>query len=154
MSATPARAAATWPRALQVAAAGLAAVAGWSLAWELVLDPLRPGGSWLALKAIPAAACLCVLLRHGPTAQPALRALQSATLLLPLYAAEAAVRLAEPAPPLSAAIGLLLALGADVAAIAVLHPYKRAADLRRRRVRAAADAPPAGGPGGHAPPAA
>ena len=39
-----------------LAAASLIALAALCLAWELWLAPLRPGGSWLALKALP----LCV----------------------------------------------------------------------------------------------
>jgi uncharacterized membrane protein len=35
-----------------------------SLAWELWLAPLRPGGSWLALKAMPLCIPLAGLLRH------------------------------------------------------------------------------------------
>jgi uncharacterized membrane protein len=35
-----------------------------SLAWELWLAPLRPGGSWLALKALPLALPLAGLLKH------------------------------------------------------------------------------------------
>jgi uncharacterized membrane protein len=37
------------------AAASLAALIALCLAWELWLAPLRPGGSWLALKALPLA---------------------------------------------------------------------------------------------------
>lgn len=35
-----------------------------SLAWELWLAPLRPGGSWLALKALPLCIPLAGLLRN------------------------------------------------------------------------------------------
>jgi uncharacterized membrane protein len=59
--------------------------------WELWLAPLRPGGSWLALKALPLA-CLWFPLARGNR-----RARQAATLLLPLYAGEGIVRaLTEP----------------------------------------------------------
>jgi uncharacterized membrane protein len=34
------------------------------LAWELWLAPLRPGGSWLALKVLPLAIPLAGLLKH------------------------------------------------------------------------------------------
>ncbi len=34
------------------------------LAWELMLAPLRPGGSWLALKVIPLCVPLAGLLKH------------------------------------------------------------------------------------------
>lgn len=36
-----------------VAAASLVALIALCLAWELWLAPLRPGGSWLVLKALP-----------------------------------------------------------------------------------------------------
>ncbi len=39
-----------WPLLSAVLAVALIAL---GLAWELVLDPIRPGGSWLALKVLP-----------------------------------------------------------------------------------------------------
>ena len=39
----------------QTAAGALLTLIGLCLAWELWLAPLRPGGSWLALKALPLA---------------------------------------------------------------------------------------------------
>ena len=42
--------------ARRVAVASLLALIALCLAWELFLAPLRPGGSWLALKALP----LCI----------------------------------------------------------------------------------------------
>jgi uncharacterized membrane protein len=56
------------------------------LLWELWLAPLRPGGSWLALKALPLALLWPGLARG--TRRPG----QWLTLLLPLYLAEAVVR--------------------------------------------------------------
>jgi uncharacterized membrane protein len=55
--ALPFHAAATDPlRALRLAASGsLIGLLVLCLAWELWLAPLRPGGSWLALKAAPLA---------------------------------------------------------------------------------------------------
>jgi uncharacterized membrane protein len=41
--------------ARMAAVAALGALIALSLAWELWLAPLRPGGSWLALKALPLA---------------------------------------------------------------------------------------------------
>lgn len=46
-----------------VAATSLIALIGLCLAWELWLAPLRPGGSWLMLKAIPLLAPLPGVLR-------------------------------------------------------------------------------------------
>jgi uncharacterized membrane protein len=56
------------------------------LLWELWLAPLRPGGSWLALKALPLA-LLWPALARGER-----RAGQWLTLLLPFYLAEAIIR--------------------------------------------------------------
>ena len=39
----------------RIASLALVALIGLCLAWELWLAPLRPSGSWLALKALPLA---------------------------------------------------------------------------------------------------
>lgn len=63
------------------------------LAWELWLAPLRPGGSWIALKALPLALALPGLLRYR------LYTYRWLSLLLWLYVAEGAVRAwGDPAP--------------------------------------------------------
>lgn len=69
-----------------VACATLIGLTFLCVAWELWLAPLRPGGSWLALKALPLA------LIWFPLARGARKARQTATLVLPLFAAEALVR--------------------------------------------------------------
>ena len=46
---------APWPILATLAAVALMI---FGLAWELLLDPLRPGGSWLALKVLPLALAL------------------------------------------------------------------------------------------------
>lgn len=56
------------------------------LLWELWLAPLKPGGSWMALKALP----LLVLLPG--VAQGRRRARQWVLILLPWYVAEGIVR--------------------------------------------------------------
>jgi len=65
---------------------GVVALALLCVLWETMLAPLRPGGSWLALKALP-----LVLLIPGAM-RSARKPLQGLTLLLPLYAAEGIVR--------------------------------------------------------------
>ena len=67
-------------------AADVAALALVQILCELWLAPLRPGGSWLALKALP-----LVLLWFG-LVQGRLRVAQWTLLLLPLYVAEGVVR--------------------------------------------------------------
>jgi uncharacterized membrane protein len=72
-----------WRRA---AAASVLTLALLELLWELWLAPLKPGGSWLALKAVP-------LLGLTPgVAQGRVRARQWTLLLLPWYVAEGVVR--------------------------------------------------------------
>lgn len=72
--------------ARRLAVAAVAALLLLELLWELWLAPLQPGGSWLALKALPLA-----LLWPG-LAGGALRPRQWLALLLPFYLAEALVR--------------------------------------------------------------
>ena len=73
----------SWRRATSVLLATLALL---EICWELWLAPLKPGGSWLALKALPLLA-----LWPGVT-RSRTRALQWALLLLPWYFAEGVVR--------------------------------------------------------------
>ena len=74
------------PAAARVALIGLLVLTLTCLLWETVLAPLRPGGSWLALKAVPLALLV-------PAASRGTRkALQWLSLLLPFYLAEGLVR--------------------------------------------------------------
>jgi uncharacterized membrane protein len=73
--------------ALRLAASGsLAALIALCLAWELWLAPLRPGGSTLALKALPLVLPLTGILRG------ARRTYQWSSMLILGYLAEGAVR--------------------------------------------------------------
>jgi uncharacterized membrane protein len=76
-------AAARWQR---LAIAAVAALGLLEELWELWLAPLKPGGSWLALKALPIA-LLWPRLSRGDA-----KAGQWLALLLPLYFAEAIIR--------------------------------------------------------------
>ncbi|MGQ0709508.1 MAG: DUF2069 domain-containing protein [Rhodoferax sp.] len=69
---------------------GLIAV---SLVWELWAAPLRPGGSWLALKALPLCLPLAGLLRHR------LYTYRWVSLAVWLYFTEGVVRAASDAAP-------------------------------------------------------
>ncbi len=97
----------------------VAALVLWLVLWETVLAPLRPGGSWLALKALPLA-----LLLPGLVADR-VRTRQWASLLLPFYGAEAIVRaLTEPGRRgVVAACAFALAVAAFAA---VLRSFRRA----------------------------
>ncbi len=96
------------------------------LAWELVFAPLRPGGSWLAIKVLPLLIVLPALVRGGPYA------MQVALFIAMIYLFEGGARLFEAGP--TAALALLeLALVAVflVGAVVYLRPMKLAARSRR-----------------------
>lgn len=93
------------------------------LAWELWLAPLRPGGSWLALKVVPL--CLAapgVLKRNHYT-------MQWASMLILIYLAEGVVRASTDhgASALLGAAEIVLVALFFLCTLAYLHPHKRAA---------------------------
>lgn len=64
-----------------------------ALAWELFLAPLRPGGSWLVLKALPLCLPLAGLLKNR------MYTYRWVSLMVWIYFAEGAVRAMTDAPP-------------------------------------------------------
>jgi len=115
----------------------LIALIALSLAWELWLAPLRPGGSALALKALPLLFALRGTFRRN------LYTLQWASMLVLLYLAEGIVR-GMTDGGLSARLGwleALLALAFFVCALGFVAPFKRAARAAKRE-RARAATPP------------
>ena len=107
-------------RAWLAACAALIALILLSLAWELWLAPLKPGGSWLVLKVLPLLAPLFGVLRGKRYT------FQWSTLLIWLYAAEGATRLMTDAG-LGARLALaelLLALAYFAAAVAYLRSMR------------------------------
>ena len=95
------------------AAACLIALIFLCLAWELVLAPIRPGGSWLVLKVLPLLAALPGVLRGRRYT------VQWSTLLIWLYAAEGATRAYTDLGlgATLAAVEFFLALGYFLAAV-------------------------------------
>lgn len=85
--------------------------------WELWIAPLKPGGSWLVLKALPLLVPLFGVL-HGKR-----YTFQWATLLIWLYAAEGATRAMSDrgASAQLAGLELVLALGFFAAAVAYIR---------------------------------
>ncbi|WP_295849434.1 DUF2069 domain-containing protein [uncultured Xylophilus sp.] len=104
------------------------------LAWELVLAPIRPGGSWLALKALPLCLPLAGLLKHR------MYTYRWVSLLVWLYFTEGVVRAWSDRPPGNwlAMIEVVLCLALFVAC--ALHVRLR---LRSARHEAAATPPTA-----------
>jgi len=92
------------------------------LAWELLVAPLRPGGSWLALKIVPLLLLLPGLLRGK------VYTMQLALFVSMLYVFEGSARLFEASPVGAlAAIELTLVVSFLAAAIVYLRPMKLAA---------------------------
>jgi len=63
------------------------------VAWELVLAPLRPGGTWLVLKVLPLCVPLAGLLKHR------MYTYRWLSLLIWLYFTEGVVRAWSDPPP-------------------------------------------------------
>ena len=79
--------------ARRIAVASLLALIALCLAWELFLAPLRPGGSWLALKALPLCIPLAGFLKNR------MYTYRWVSLLVWLYFTEGVVRAWSDAPP-------------------------------------------------------
>ena len=93
------------------------------VAWELVLAPIRPGGSWLALKVLPLLVPLRGILKRD------VYTMQWSSMLILLYFAEGIVR-ATSDRGLSATLGwveVALVVVFFTCIVSYLYPYKRAA---------------------------
>ena len=106
------------------------------LAWELVLAPLRPGGSWLVLKVLPLLLPLRGVLKRN------LYTMQWASMLILLYLAEGIVR-ATTEVGISGMLGWLevvLVSAFFVCTVLYLRPYKQAAKtLASQAIRKASE---------------
>ena len=99
----------------RLAVASLLALVLLCLAWELWLAPLRPGGSWIALKTLPLALPLAGLLKRR------MYTYRWVSLLVWLYFTEGVVRAwSDPAPSRWLAL-LEVALCLILFAACVLH---------------------------------
>jgi len=108
--------------AWRISAASWVLLIALAVLWEWQIAPLRAGGSWLVLKAVP------LLLPLRGVWRGDVYAMQWALLLVPLYFCEGVVRTFDAAPAAALAwIETLLSLAFFVAAIAYLRPFKRAA---------------------------
>jgi uncharacterized membrane protein len=101
--------------------AALATLVLLEIIWELWLAPVKPGGSWLALKALPLA------LLWPSIARGRLRATQWALLLLPWYLAEGIVRAWSETGrhALCATVAATMALASIAAGLAWVRTRKR-----------------------------
>lgn len=121
-------------RATRAAAvACVLALALLALAWELWLAPLRPGGSWVALKALP------VLLPLGGLWRYRLYTYRWVSLFLWLYFTEGVVRATtEGAPARWLALGeVLLCLGLFAACVLHIRARLKAGQLAAQAMQTA-----------------
>ena len=111
-----------------LAVASLLGLIALGLAWELWLAPLRPGGSWLALKVLPLCLPLAGLLKNR------MYTYRWLSLLVWLYFAEGVVRASSEAAPGALLAGLQVALSLILFSACAMHV--------RLRLRAAPCAAP------------
>ena len=97
------------------------------LAWELVLAPLRPGGSWLALKALPLCIPLAGILKNR------MYTYRWVSLVIWLYFTEGVVRGWSDQPPSQWLAWVEVALCLVLFTACTLHVR-----LRQRNAKAAA----------------
>lgn len=94
------------------------------IAWEWVLAPLRPGGSWLVLKALPLLLPLSGVLKRD------VYTMQWASMLILLYFTEGIVRGLSDPDAFSATLGWIevaLTCLFFFCTVLYLKPYKQAA---------------------------
>lgn len=116
------------PRLRLAASVSLFALIVLCVTWETVVAPLRPGGSWMLLKALPLVLPLRGIVRGN------LYTYQWASMLSLLYLMEGVVRAMSDPAPLSALMAwgeILLSTLFFVSAIFYVRPAKRAARSQR-----------------------
>lgn len=107
------------------------------LAWELVLAPVRPGGSLLALKVLPLCFPLVGLLKNRMYTH------RWVTLLVWLYFTEGVVRAYSDRPPGNYLAMVEIALCLLLFTASAMHIRWRFRDSKRASLEASAHAKPA-----------
>ena len=116
------------PRLRLLASVSLFALIVLCVTWETVVAPLRPGGSWMLLKALPLAFPLRGILRGN------LYTYQWASMLSLLYLMEGVVRAMSDPMPLSVLMAwgeIVLSATFFLSAIFYVRPAKRVARSQR-----------------------
>ena len=108
-----------------VAVCSLLALIALGLAWELWLAPLRPGGSWLAIKVLPLLLPLPGLLKHR------MYTYRWVALVVWLYFVEGVVRASGDRPPGNRLALLQIALCLVLFAACTLHVRLRQRSAQR-----------------------
>ncbi|MFJ9450028.1 MULTISPECIES: DUF2069 domain-containing protein [unclassified Herbaspirillum] len=117
------------------AALSLVALIILCVAWELVLAPLRPGGSWMVLKVIPLLFPLRGVLKRD------VYTMQWSSMLILLYFTEGIVRATSDRVATSITLGWIevaLSCVYFLCAVMYLAPYKKAAkEIARQAIQKA-----------------
>lgn len=96
----------------------------WCVAWEMLVAPLKPGGSWVALKALPLLIPLAGVIKRD------VYTLQWSSMVILLYFTEGVVRGYSDTDPKSSFMAwgeTALVCVYFVCAVLYLRPYKKAA---------------------------
>ena len=96
----------------------------WLVAWETLVAPLAPGGTWLALKALP------LLIPLGGVIRRDIYTLQWSSMVILIYFTEGVVRAWSDTEPLSRMMAwgeMILVCVFFTCALLFLRPYKKAA---------------------------
>jgi uncharacterized membrane protein len=102
----------------------LLALIALGIAWELLLAPLRPGGSWMVLKIVPLLLLLRGVFRRD------VYTMQWSSMLILLYFTEGIVRATSDTLPLSVKLAWLQVILCSVffcCVLGYLRPLKKAA---------------------------
>ncbi len=102
----------------------LATLIVWCACWEIMLAPLHPGGSWMALKALPLLIPLHGVIRRD------IYTLQWSSMLILLYFAEGVVRGYSDRNSISSFLGwgeAVIVCVYFLCSVLYLRPYKQAA---------------------------
>lgn len=113
------------------AVGSLLALIALCVAWELILAPLRPGGSWMVLKVLPLLFPLRGVLKRD------VYTLQWSSMLILIYFTEGIVRATSDKAVLSAQLGWIevgLSCIFFFCTIFYLRPYKKAAKKLAQQV--------------------
>lgn len=113
------------------AVASMALLIVWLAAWETVVAPIKPGGSLLALKAVPLLLPLIGAIKRD------IYTLQWSSMVILLYFAEGVVRGYSDTNPLSQVMAwgeAAIVIAYFMCSILFLRPYKKAAKQMAREL--------------------
>jgi len=110
-----------------IACAGIVDLILLCVAWEWFISPLRPGGSWLILKALPLVLMLPGVWRAN------VYTMQWSSMLILIYTTEALVRISETGWNVwLAIIELILSVTVFIALLLYLKPIKAQAKAKAK----------------------